>query len=63
MDESAITGELDLIEKNVITNAVVQDSKENGFIISGSKVIDGTGKIVVCAIGENSFNGKLNPIL
>ena len=59
MDESSITGESDLIEKTVITNAAMQHSNESGFIISGSKVMDGTGKLVVCAVGENSFNGKM----
>lgn len=23
------------------------------------KVMDGTGKLLVCAVGENSFNGKM----
>lgn len=52
-DESSITGETNPIKKNV---PVTYDSKEkvNPFLISGSKIIEGTGEILILAVGENS---------
>ncbi|KAI8090785.1 PMCA-type calcium-translocating P-type ATPase [Thamnidium elegans] len=48
-DESSATGESDTMKK-----------KPDGdcFILSGSKVLEGVGKAVVIAVGENSFFGK-----
>jgi len=48
-DESGMTGESDAIKK---------DGKKDPFILSGTKVIDGVGSMLVLAVGENSFNGK-----
>jgi Ca2+-transporting ATPase len=48
-DESAATGESDTIKKNFI---------KDPFILSGSKITEGVGKYVVCAVGIHSFFGK-----
>jgi len=55
VDESNITGETKEIHKTVPT------SYENGnpFMISGAKIIDGDGIMVVCAVGESTQLGQL----
>ncbi|EGR33978.1 hypothetical protein IMG5_028960 [Ichthyophthirius multifiliis] len=58
IDESSITGESDLITKNQIDKN--QKSQNiNPFLISGSKIMDGQGKMLVCAVGVNTQLGKL----
>ena len=37
--------------------------KENPFLVSGSMVTEGTGAIIVAAVGKNSQYGKLKMIL
>lgn len=52
MDESQITGESDYISKLPITKL---DSREDScFLISGSNVMDGQGKMLCLAVGENT---------
>ena len=53
LDESAINGESNLIKKKEIF-----DINVSPIIISGSKVQDGYGKMIVCAVGANSFVGR-----
>jgi Ca2+-transporting ATPase len=53
-DESSATGESDTMKKH-------PDNHPDGgdcFILSGSKVLEGVGRCVVIAVGENSFFGK-----
>ncbi len=47
-DESSLTGESDTIKK----------SDRNPFILSGTKVVNGTGEILVTCVGTHSLNGK-----
>ncbi|KAF9581818.1 hypothetical protein BGW38_001037 [Lunasporangiospora selenospora] len=47
-DESSATGESDAMKK---------DTEEHCYIISGSKVLDGTGRMLVTAVGPNSYFG------
>lgn len=54
VDESSMTGESDLIHKLLPTP---DNEKTNPFLISGSKVIEGTGEMMVIAVGKNSFLG------
>ena len=49
LDESSLTGESEPVEKN----------EQDKYIISGSKVVDGMGKMIVLAVGISSQNGKL----
>ena len=56
-DESAMTGEPLGIKKTVPT--WVPGEHCNPFLISGSKILEGTGKMVVLAIGEHSQFGIL----
>lgn len=58
-DESAMTGEPDGIKKIVPGT----NQKGNSFLISGSKVNEGTGAILVLATGTNSQYGKLKVTL
>lgn len=58
-DESAMTGEPDGIKKIVPGT----NQKGNSFLISGSKINEGTGAILVLATGTNSQYGKLKVTL
>jgi Ca2+-transporting ATPase len=49
-NESPITGEPDLIEKS---------SEKDVFIISGTSIEEGTGVVMVAAVGPNSFQGQM----
>ncbi|EFA79806.1 hypothetical protein PPL_06625 [Heterostelium album PN500] len=51
-DESSITGESDPIKKGHYTEGF------DPMFISGSMVLEGFGRIMVTAVGTNSFNGK-----
>lgn len=55
MDESSITGETDLVKKLSLDT----DGKINPFLISGSKVMEGTGRIMVIGVGRYSQYGML----
>lgn len=54
-DESSMTGETDSIKKRVPTTY----TNENAFLLSGCKIMEGTGSILVLAVGKNSQYGKL----
>lgn len=58
VDESSLTGETNEIKKRV---PVSYDKKEGAspFLISSSKLMSGTGLMVVAAVGKNSYYGKL----
>ncbi|KAJ3193034.1 hypothetical protein HK101_005554 [Irineochytrium annulatum] len=49
-DESSLTGE---------TVAVNKDKMNDPFLLSGTKVVNGVGKMLVVATGPNSVNGRL----
>ena len=49
-DESGATGESDAIKKGRDQN--------DPFVLSGTKVIEGVGTMLVIAVGPNSFHGK-----
>ena len=53
IDQSSVTGEADLIHKKDFKFGAINDP----FLISGSKVIEGTGFMIVLAIGKNSRDG------
>mmetsp|Transcript_77159 Transcript_77159/g.116068 ORF Transcript_77159/g.116068 Transcript_77159/m.116068 type:complete len:81 (-) Transcript_77159:2284-2526(-) len=53
MDESSITGESDLIKKNVPKD-YSKGNKSTPFMISGSKCMDGSGIMLVAAVGVNT---------
>ncbi|KAL9273454.1 putative calcium-transporting ATPase 13, plasma membrane-type [Drosera capensis] len=50
VDESSMTGESDHVEI---------DSTHNPFLISGAKVVDGYGRMIVTAVGMNTSWGEL----
>lgn len=50
-DESSATGESDTMKKQT-------EDKGDCFILSGSKVLEGVARVLVIAVGENSFFGK-----
>lgn len=54
IDESSITGESDHVTKN-------PDS--DPFLLSGTHVMEGSGKMVVTAVGINSQNGIIMKLL
>ncbi|RLN98093.1 hypothetical protein BBJ28_00020692 [Nothophytophthora sp. Chile5] len=53
MDESAMTGESDLLTK----------SRENPFLLSGTKVMEGLGKMLVICVGEHSQAGIIRSLI
>lgn len=53
-DESSVTGESDQVHK---TDFTPDNPKCNPFLISGSKVMDGTCYMIVLAVGKNSREG------
>lgn len=52
-DESSATGESDAIKKGT------PEEKRDPFILSGAKVLEGVGSMVVVAVGPHSFYGKI----
>lgn len=52
-DESQVTGESNLLKK-LIPETFEPKEKRIPFLISGSKVMEGTGDAVVLAVGVNS---------
>lgn len=57
VDESAVNGESVLVKKT--EEFINEDNKySTPIIISGSKIEEGKGKIIVCAVGEKSFSGR-----
>jgi len=55
VDESSITGESDPIKKHAIGT---HGEKIAPFLVSGSKVMEGTGLMVVLAVGVNTQLGQ-----
>lgn len=53
LDESAMTGESDLLTKN----------RENPFLLSGTKVMEGLGKMLVVCVGEHSQAGIIKALI
>jgi len=58
LDESALTGETDLIVKTVY-HVEAANHHADPFIVSGTNVMQGTGKMLVVAVGSNSIQGKI----
>lgn len=61
VDESSMTGETIQIRKVTYQEALT--SNKNPFLISGTKVDDGTGTMMVLAVGRSSCQGKLKMLL
>jgi Ca2+ transporting ATPase len=57
-DESSITGESELIHKQP-----PGEGTASPFLLSGSKISEGTGQMVVCAVGAKSLLGKSKEML
>lgn len=51
VDESTVTGEPDLIKKGL-------GEGEGAFLLSGSQIADGTGRVLVLTVGNHTFLGK-----
>ncbi|CAF1601855.1 unnamed protein product, partial [Didymodactylos carnosus] len=54
VDESSLTGESDLIKKH--------ESKDP-FLLSGTHIMEGSGKMLVLAVGEHSQTGLIFKLL
>lgn len=57
-DESALTGEPDAVRK---TPGVEQGCEP--FLLSGSKITEGRGRMIVTAVGPESFQGRSQVLL
>eukprot|EP00002_Diphylleia_rotans_P008170 TRINITY_DN1790_c0_g3_i1.p1 TRINITY_DN1790_c0_g3~~TRINITY_DN1790_c0_g3_i1.p1 ORF type:complete len:1051 (-),score=276.69 TRINITY_DN1790_c0_g3_i1:502-3654(-) len=53
IDESSLTGESDMIKK----------SAEKPFLLSNTKVMEGSGKMIVVAVGQNSQAGIIKTLI
>jgi P-type E1-E2 ATPase len=51
-DESSITGETDLLRKGIPNYE--NGDKTSPFLLSGSRIMEGTGEMLVSAVGVNS---------
>ena len=54
IDESAMTGESDHVKKSV---------ERDPLLFSGTHVMEGSGKMVVTCVGENSQSGQIFKLL
>lgn len=54
IDESTLTGETDLIKKS---------PEDDPILLSGTNVMEGSGKMVVTAVGVNSQTGLIMKLL
>mmetsp|Transcript_2959 Transcript_2959/g.5698 ORF Transcript_2959/g.5698 Transcript_2959/m.5698 type:complete len:1022 (-) Transcript_2959:3022-6087(-) len=60
MDESALTGETALIPKTAAKGGDCEGGPgDDPFIVSGTNIIQGTGLMLVLAVGPNSIQGKI----
>lgn len=77
-DESAMTGEIDPIKKNILKICIKkkEEVEKNGekniankhevpspIIMSGTKVLSGEGKMMVLIVGAQSCIGKIRALL
>jgi magnesium-transporting ATPase (P-type) len=54
-----MTGETNSVKKNVYEKG----SNKNSFLVSGTMVVEGTGKMLVLTVGVNTFENKLKMTL
>ncbi|CAK9021457.1 Plasma membrane calcium-transporting ATPase 3 (PMCA3) (Plasma membrane calcium ATPase isoform 3) (Plasma membrane calcium pump isoform 3) [Durusdinium trenchii] len=64
MDESALTGETELLPKGLwragsSRNLAGSSDRVDPFIVSGTNVMHGSGRMLVTAVGRNSMQGKI----
>ena len=59
VDESNITGETKEVRKESPSQFEIEVNDCTPYMISGSKIMDGEGYLLVCALGSNSQVGKL----
>ena len=59
VDESSMTGETNSVKKNIYQKG----SNKNCFLVSGTMVVQGTGKMLVLTVGVNTFENKLKMTL
>ena len=65
-DESAINGESDLIKKTSNFSSEFKNGTTNyvcPILISGTQIMEGQGQMIVCAVGNRSFNGRNRELL
>ena len=55
VNESSISGESSTVNKQTI----VDNQETDPFLVSGSKIIEGYGMMIVCGVGVNSINEKI----
>ena len=67
IDESSLTGETheitictfgDLIKKQG-SGGENSENNQHPFLLSGTKVLDGTGVLLVLSVGENTIQGQM----
>ncbi|KAH7310594.1 hypothetical protein B0I35DRAFT_357918 [Stachybotrys elegans] len=56
-DESSITGEVELVHKTPGTKGLTD--RDDPFIFSGTRVVQGVGSLLVTSVGSNSLHGRM----
>lgn len=61
LDESALTGESKLLDKTTwaISTDLTKEQKSSPFMLSGTSVVNGNGRMLVVAVGVNSLQGQI----
>jgi len=57
-DESSITGESKPVPKTVLKHFELEDHA-SPFLVSGSRIIEGSGEMIICCVGTNSQLGQM----
>lgn len=59
MDEASVTGESELINKIPAQDIFLPNHNGTPFMISDSKIMEGTGLMLVCSVGSNTQINKI----
>ncbi|MBM3886942.1 HAD-IC family P-type ATPase, partial [Candidatus Dependentiae bacterium] len=59
VDESTMTGEAGLVEKNAIQSELLQENVSQAVVYAGSKIMAGTAAAIVVSVGEKTAFGQL----
>ncbi|ORX48862.1 PMCA-type calcium-translocating P-type ATPase [Hesseltinella vesiculosa] len=54
-DESSATGESDTVKKTPLFGT----DRADCYLLSGAKILEGVGRCIIVAVGENSFYGRM----
>ena len=63
-DESSLNGESKYIKKDIYSNCILNEKEDiSPIILSGTGCMEGNGKAIVIAVGDNSSKGKIKRLI